>query len=131
MSTKVYFPTGPGPNDRGLSRGHIVSAVERSLQRLDTDRVEILFLHRWDDHTPLEETLRACDDLVRAGKVRYLGVSNFSAWQTMKALGVADALGAARVVCMQPMYNIVELQAEVEIFPLAAHEGLGVVLSMG
>lgn len=127
LTSKVYFPTGSGPNDRGLSRYHVVREVERSLRRLGTDRLDILFLHRWDDAVPLDETLRAVDDLVRAGKVLYLGVSNFAAWQTMKAISVATTLGAASVVCVQPMYNLVKRQAEVEILPLARHEGLGVV----
>ncbi len=127
LTTKAYYPVGEGPNDRGLSRLHITREVERSLKRLQTDRIDVFFLHHWDVNTPMEETLRALDDLVRDGKILYAGVSNFSAWQTMKALGVADEIGAQRVVCAQPMYNLVKRQAEVEILPLAVEEGIGVV----
>lgn len=125
ITTKVYFPTGAGPNDRGLSRGHILRELDRSLERLGTDYVDIYFLHRWDEHAPLEETLRAAQDAVDSGKVRYLGISNFAAWQTMKALAIADAIGGDRVTCIQPMYNLVKRQAEVELFPMALAEGLG------
>jgi aryl-alcohol dehydrogenase-like predicted oxidoreductase len=127
LTTKAYFPSGPGPNDRGSSRRHLVRSVENSLRRLGTDRVELFFLHRFDDGTPLEETLRAVDDLVTQGKILYPAVSNFSAWQTMKAVGMAGANGWARPVCSQPMYNLVKRQAEVEILPMAASEGLGVL----
>ena len=127
VATKAYFPTGAGPNDRGSSRYHLVRAVEASLRRLKTDRVDLFFLHRFDEHTPLEETLRAVEDLVRDGKILYPAVSNFSAWQTMKALGLARHHGWAPVVCAQPMYNLAKRQAEVEILPLAAAEGVGVL----
>ncbi len=126
LTTKAYFPTGRGPNARGTSRYHLVRAVEASLKRLGTDRVDVLFLHRWDARTHLEETLRAVEHLVRQGKVLYPAVSNFSAWQTMKALALADRRGFQPVVAMQPMYNLVKRQAEVELLPLAASEGLGV-----
>ena len=127
LTTKAYFPTGPGPNQRGTSRYHLVRAVEASLRRLGTDHVDVLFLHRWDERTDLEETLRAVEHLVRQGKVLYPAVSNFAAWQTMKALAVADRRGFQPVVAMQPMYNLVKRQAEVELLPLAASEGLGVM----
>jgi aryl-alcohol dehydrogenase-like predicted oxidoreductase len=126
ITTKAYFPTGPGVNDRGNSRYHLVRAVEASLRRLGTDRIDLFYLHRFDDVTRLDETLRAVEDLIRQGKVLYLGASNFSAWQAMKAVGVAERDGLSRLVCMQPMYNLVKRQAEVEILPMAAAEGLGV-----
>lgn len=126
VTTKAYFPTSKDVNARGSSRFHLVRAVEASLRRLDTDRIDLFFLHRFDDVTRLDETLRAVEDLIRQGKVLYLGVSNFSAWQTMKALGVAEREGLNRLVCLQPMYNLVKRQAEVEILPMAASERLGV-----
>jgi aryl-alcohol dehydrogenase-like predicted oxidoreductase len=126
VATKAYFPTGPGPNDRGSSRYHLVRAVEDSLRRLDTDRIDLLYVHRFDDRTGLSETLRALDDLVRSGKVLYLGASNFAAWQVMKALGMSRQQGWAPFVAIQPMYNLVKRQAEVELFPMARSEKLGV-----
>jgi len=126
LSTKAYFPTGPGPNARGSSRYHLVNAVESSLTRLGTDRIDLFFLHRFDDETELEETLRALEDLVRAGKILYPAVSNFSAWQTMKGLGIQRARAYGPFVATQPMYNLVKRQAEVEILPMARSEGLGV-----
>jgi aryl-alcohol dehydrogenase-like predicted oxidoreductase len=127
LTSKAYFPTGPDANARGASRYHLVRAVEASLRRLRTDRLDLFFLHRFDDHTPLEETLRALDDLVSAGKLLYLGASNFAAWQVMKANGVAARNGWAPLVAVQPMYNLVKRQAEVELLPMAASEGLGVM----
>jgi aryl-alcohol dehydrogenase-like predicted oxidoreductase len=126
LSTKAYFPTGAGPNDRGSSRYHLQRAVEASLQRLGTDRIDLFFLHRWDDATCLDETLRAVDDLVRAGKILHPAASNFAAWQAMKALGLARARGQAPIVALQPMYNPVKRQAEVELLPMAHSEGLAV-----
>lgn len=126
ISSKVYFPTSSDINARGLSRRHILYAVEQSLRRLNTDYLDIYFLHRFDPNTPLEETLRATDDLVRQGKVRYLGASNFAAWQIMKALGIAAREHLASLVCIQPMYNLVKRQAEVEILPMAQAEQLSV-----
>lgn len=125
LTTKAYFPTGKDANARGSSRFHLVRAVEASLRRLNTDRVDVFFLHRFDDRTDLEETLRAVEDLVRGGKVLYPAVSNFAAWQTTKALGVAARHGWAPVTCIQPMYNLVKRQAEVELLPMAESEGLG------
>jgi aryl-alcohol dehydrogenase-like predicted oxidoreductase len=127
LTTKAYFPTGKDVNARGSSRYHLVRAVEASLRRLGTDRVDLFFLHRFDDATALEESLRAVEDLVRQGKVLYLGVSNFSAWQTMKALGLAARDGLSPLCCLQPMYNLVKRQAEVELLPMAQSEGLGVL----
>ncbi|MCA9705156.1 MAG: aldo/keto reductase [Myxococcales bacterium] len=125
LTTKAYFPTGPGPNDRGTSRYHLRRAVEASLRRLGTDYVDLLFLHRMDDRTPLEETLREVEHLVAQGKVLYPAVSNFAAWQTARALGVAERHGWAPVCCVQPMYNLLKRQAESEILPLCVAEGLG------
>jgi len=127
ITSKVYFPLGAGENARGSSRYHIVRAVEASLRRLNTDRLDIYFLHRFDDFTDLEETLRAMDDLVRQGKILYPAVSNFAAWQVEKALGIAARQNLARLVCIQPMYNLVKRQAEVELLPMAQAEGLGVI----
>lgn len=126
LATKAYFPTGPGPNARGSSRYHLVRAVEASLKRLKTDRIDLLYLHRFDDETSLEETLRALDDLVRSGKVLYLGASNFAAWQVMKALGLSRQHGWSPFVAIQPMYNLVKRQAEVELLPMARSERLGI-----
>jgi len=127
LTTKAYFPTGPGANDRGSSRRHLVQAVEASLRRLQTDRIDLFFLHRFDDQTPLEETLRAVEDLVRSGKILYAGASNFAAWQVMKALGLAALHHGSPLVCLQPMYSLVKRQAEVELLPLARAEGLAVI----
>ncbi|HTJ44663.1 MAG TPA: aldo/keto reductase [Kofleriaceae bacterium] len=127
IATKAYFPTGQDPNARGASRFHLVRAVEASLRRMQTDRVDLFYLHRWDDETAIEETLRALDDLVRAGKILYPACSNFAAWQVAHALGVAAARGLAPIVAVQPMYNLVKRQAEVEILPSARALGVAVV----
>lgn len=124
LATKAYFPTGPGPNDRGSSRYHLQRAVEASLRRLGTDRIDVFFLHRMDDDTALDETLRAVEDLVRAGKILHPAVSNFAAWQTMKALGLQALHGWSPLVAIQPMYSLVKRQAEVELLPMAVSEGL-------
>jgi len=126
LATKVHFPAGPGVNDRGSSRRHITLSVEQSLRRLQTDWVDILYLHHWDEHTAIEQTLAALTSLVEQGKVMYVGISNFSAWQTMKAIAAAQAHGLSPIVCMQPMYNLVKRQAEVELFPLAVDQHLAV-----
>ena len=126
VATKGYFPTSKHPNGRGNTRYHLVRAVEDSLRRLDTDRIDIYYLHRFDDHTPLEETLRTLDDLVRAGKILYLGASNFAAWQLAHAVGVARLHSWEPLVCLQPMYNLVKRQAEVELLPYAQFKGLAV-----
>jgi aryl-alcohol dehydrogenase-like predicted oxidoreductase len=127
ITSKAYFPTGPDVNARGASRRHLMSAVEASLRRLGTDRIDLYFIHRFDSHTPLEETLRALDDLVRMGKILYPAASNLAAWQAAKALGISACHGWARFECIQPMYSLVKRQAEVEILPLAASEQVGVV----
>ncbi len=126
LASKAYFPTGSDVNARGTSRKHLRAAVEASLRRLKTDYLDVYFLHRFDDVTPLEETLRALDDLVRAGKILYPAASNFAAWQTAKALGFSAARGWARLEVLQPMYNLLKRQAEVEILPLAEDAGLAV-----
>jgi aryl-alcohol dehydrogenase-like predicted oxidoreductase len=127
LATKAYFPTGDGPNDRGGSRLHLVRALEASLRRLRTDRVELFYLHRFDDRTPLEETLRALEDLVRSGKVLYPAASNFAAWQVARGLGIAEMRGYSPFAAIQPMYNLVKRAAEVELLPMARAEGLAVI----
>jgi len=127
LASKAYFPTGAGPNDRGSSRYHLVRAVEASLRRLQTDRLDVFYLHRFDDVTELGETLRAVDDLVRAGKILYPACSNFAAWQVAHALGLQRQAGWAPLVAIQPMYNLVKRTAEIEILPMARSLGIGVV----
>jgi aryl-alcohol dehydrogenase-like predicted oxidoreductase len=128
ITTKVAGKMGGDINARGLSRRHIREAVEASLRRLKTDRIDLYILHRFDEQTPLEETLRALDDLVRQGKILYTGASNFTAWQAMKALGISAREGLSAFKCLQPMYNLVKRQAEVEILPMALAEGIGVIV---
>lgn len=127
ISSKVSSAMGSGPNDRGLSRRHIMLQVENSLRRLQTDRLDLYFLHHFDPKTPIEETLRALDDLVRQGKILYPAVSNWAAWQIAKALGVSERNHWARFECIQPMYSLVKRQVEVEILPLAQSEQIGVI----
>jgi aryl-alcohol dehydrogenase-like predicted oxidoreductase len=127
LTSKVHGPLDDDPNARGLSRRYVVRAVEASLRRLGTDRIDLYFVHKFDPDTPIEETLRALDDLVRRGLILYPAVSNWAAWQIAKALGVSARAGWARFETVQPMYNLVKRQAEVEILPLAASEGLGVI----
>lgn len=127
LTSKVYFPTSTDRNARGTSRYHMVRAVEASLRRLGTDRIDVYYLHRFDDCTALEESLRGLELLVSQGKVLYPAASNFAAWQTMKAIGLAERQGWAKLTCIQPMYNLVKRQAEVELLPLAQAEGLGVM----
>ncbi len=127
LTSKIFFPAGGGMNDQGLSRRNIMNAVEKSLKRLQTDRIDLLYLHHWDENTCIDESLRAYNTLVEQGKILYVGLSNFAAWQMMKAVGVAQLRNYAPVVCVQPMYSLVKRQAEVEILPMAEHEGLAVV----
>ena len=127
VTTKCFNPIGPDINARGGNRRHILRAVEASLRRLGTDRVEVLFMHRWDPDVPLEETLRALEDLVRAGKVLHIGASNYAAWQVAKGLGISERRGWARFDVIQPMYSLVKRQVEAEILPLARSERLGVI----
>ncbi len=127
LATKVRFRSGSGPNDVGLSRYHVMRSVEESLRRLQTDVIDLLYMHCWDPLTPLEETLRAFDDLVSAGKVRYIGVSNFKAWQLMKALGLSEQHGWVRVVAAQYQYSLVVRDIEAEFIDLCLSEGVGLV----
>jgi aryl-alcohol dehydrogenase (NADP+) len=127
IATKVYFPTGQAPNSRGLSRKHVFDAVDASLRRLEVDHVDLYQIHRWDAETPIEETLEALHDLVRAGKVRYLGASSMFAWQFAKALHLADLRGWTRFVSMQNHYNLVYREEEREMIPLCREEGIGVI----
>ena len=126
ISSKVYFNMGPDVNAGGASRLHIMQAVEASLRRLHTDRIDFYFIHRFDDQTDLQQTLRALDDLVRQGKILYPMASNFAAWQVAKALGISAMHGFARFAGIQPMYNLVKRQAEVELLPMASAENLAV-----
>ncbi|NNE30521.1 MAG: aldo/keto reductase [Saprospiraceae bacterium] len=127
IATKVRFPTSDDVNDVGLSRYHIIQGVEQSLNRLNTDRIDLLYVHCWDPITPLDETVRALDDLVRSGKVRYLGLSNFKAWQSMKAQALCDQLGAGRFIAGQYQYSLVKRDIEHEFFDLFESEGLGLM----
>jgi len=127
LATKCFNPTDADVNARGLSRRHIAQAAEESLKRLKTERVEVFYLHQHDPATPIEESLRALEDLVRAGKVLYPALSNHAAWQTQKAVDLQEAYGWARLQVIQPMYNLVKRQAEVEILPMAESNGIGVV----
>jgi aryl-alcohol dehydrogenase (NADP+) len=127
LATKVYFPVGTGPNQRGLSRKHVLAACDDSLRRLGTDYIDLYQIHRWDAETPIEETLEALDDLVRSGKVRYIGASSMFAWQLAKALYLADLRGWTRFVSMQNHYNLVYREEEREMLPLCREEGLGVL----
>ncbi|MGE0870281.1 MAG: aldo/keto reductase [Kofleriaceae bacterium] len=127
LATKAYFPTSSDDNARGSSRFHLVRAVEASLRRLATDRIDLFYLHRFDDVTDLGETLRALDDLVRAGKILYPACSNFAAWQVAHARGLAAASGWAPLVAIQPMYNLAKRTAEIEILPMARSLGLAVI----
>ena len=127
LATKVRFPTGSGRNNQGLSRAYIMQEVEASLKRLQTDVIDLYYVHCWDPLTPLAETLRALDDLVTAGKVRYIGVSNFKAWQVMKALSISDARDYARFVGAQYQYSLVKRDIEYEFIDLFQSEGVGLL----
>src|ERR1700678_4577356 len=128
VATKVRMSMGSGPNDAGLSRHHIISGCEASLRRLGTDHIDLYQVHEWDGQTPLEETLRALDLLVTSGKVRYVGASNYTGWQLMKALGTADRAGLPRFVSQQIYYSLQAREAEYELIPLAVDQGLGVLV---
>ena len=120
IATKVYSPMGGGPNERGLSRKHIMESIEGSLRRLGTDYVDLYQIHRWDDETPIEETLDALNDVVRAGKARYIGASSMFAWQLAKALHTSELHGWTRFVSMQDHYNLVYREEEREMIPCFA-----------
>ncbi len=126
IATKCFNPMGTDINARGANRRHVRRAVEASLKRLGTDRVDLLYLHHYDSFTPLEEHMRALEDVVRSGKVLYPAVSNYSAWQTQAAIGHQERNGWARLQAIQPMYSLVKRQAEVELLPMAAANGLSV-----
>lgn len=128
VSTKVAFPMGPTPNDRGLSRRHVLASAENSLRRLQRDHIDLYHLHLWDGLTPVEETLEALDLLVRAGKVRYVAVSNFSAWHVMKLIAAAGATGGPRPIAQQIHYTPHVRDAEFELLPLAVDQGLGTLV---
>jgi len=127
LATKVFFPAGEDPNAKGLSRKHIFAAVESSLRRLQTEYVDLYQVHCYDSRTPLEETLSALEALVGQGKVRYVGCSNFAAWQLAKALGISALRGLARFDCLQPRYSLVCRFADRELLPLCRDQGVGVI----
>jgi aryl-alcohol dehydrogenase-like predicted oxidoreductase len=127
LATKCRIRVGPGPNDEGLSRRHILKAIEDSLRRLATDSIDLYQAHSPDPDTPIDETLRAFEDLVRSGKVRYIGCSNYPAWQVALALGNSAAHGWAHFDCVQPRYNLLFRDIEAELLPLCRHVGLGVI----
>ncbi|MFO7768620.1 MAG: aldo/keto reductase [bacterium] len=127
IATKVFFPMGEGPNERGLSRKHIMDQAHASLRRLGTDYIDLYQVHRWDYTTPIDETLRALDDLVRQGKVRYIGASSMWAWQFAEALHISDLLGLARFDTMQNHYNLLYREDEREMIPLCCSQGVGLI----
>ena len=127
IATKGRFPTGNGPNDVGLSRRHLSRAIDASLRRLGIDRIDLYQVHGYDPLTPVEETLRALDDAVRAGKVNYVGLSNFAGWQVQKAVDVASACNLNSPVTLQPQYNLLAREIEWEIIPACQAEGLGLL----
>lgn len=127
IATKVRFAMGEGPNDEGLSRKHILSAVEASLRRLGTDYIDLYQVHRWDEDTPLEETLDALNGLVQSGKVRYIGASNFRGWQLQKAIDLSRQMGWEPFTCLQPLYNLLDRSIEWELLPVCLNEGVGVI----
>lgn len=127
LATKVFYPMGNAPTDRGLSRKHILAAIDASLRRLGTDYVDIYQIHRWDYDSPIEETMEALDCIVRSGKARYIGASSMYAWQFAKAQYVANAAGTTRFVSMQNHYNLVYREEEREMIPLCVDQGVGIV----
>jgi len=127
LATKVYFPMGDGPNEQGLSRVHILHQIEGSLNRLQTDYVDLYQTHRWDYNTPIEETLRTFDDLIHQGKIRYSGASSMWAWQFAKALWTSEQLGIARFVSMQNFYNLCYREEEREMIPLCQDQGIALI----
>ena len=127
IATKVFFEMGPGPNDGGLSRKHILSSIDASLKRLGMDYVDLYQIHRWDYNTPIEETMEALNDVVRAGKARYIGASSMYAWQFAKALYTSDLHGWARFVSMQPHYNLIYREEEREMLPLCQDQNIAVI----
>ena len=128
LATKARFPMGPGPNDAGLSRHHLMRACDASLKRLGVDHIDLYQVHEWDGLTPVEETMAALESLVASGKVRYVGVSNFTGWQLMKALGAADRAGSARFISQQIHYTLEAREAEYELVPISLDQGLGILV---
>jgi aryl-alcohol dehydrogenase-like predicted oxidoreductase len=128
LATKARMPMGEGANDAGLSRRYLIEACEASLRRLRTDHLDLYQVHEWDGHTPLEETLDTLDGLVRAGKVRYIGCSNYAAWQVTKALGISDRLGLQRFASQQIYYSLQAREAEYELVPVSLDQGLGILV---
>ena len=126
IATKAYFKTSEDVNGRGLSRFHLTKSLEQSLKRLGTDYVDLFYLHHFDEETPIEESLSTLNDFVRQGKVLYLGLSNFAAWQIMKSISITQLQNLAPISCIQPMYNLLKRQCESELLPMAQSEGLGV-----
>jgi len=127
IASKVVMPMGEGPNDRGASRGHIMDGVHASLRRLGTDYIDLLQLHQWDAETPIEETMRALDDLVRGGQVRYIGCSNYTAWQLVWSLGVSERQHFVSFVSVQPRYSLVDRSIEAELLPACREFGIGII----
>jgi aryl-alcohol dehydrogenase-like predicted oxidoreductase len=127
VATKFFNPMGPGPNDSGMSRVHVMQSIEESLRRLRTDYIDLYYVHHVDTQTPLDELLRAMDDLIRQGKVRYLACSNYEAWRLMEALWTSDSRGWSRFECYQPQYSLVVRDIEQELVPLCRYKGLGIV----
>lgn len=127
LATKAGLPTGKGPNQQGSSRRHLELELENSLKRLRTDYVDLYQIHSFDPNTPLEETLRTLDDMIRAGKVRYIGASNYAAWELMKALGISDRLNLNRFISMQTSYSLADRTPEREMVPLCIDQGLGII----
>lgn len=128
LSTKGTFGVGPGPNDKGSSRYHLIKACEDSLKRLQTDHIDLYFMHAFDALTPVDETLSALDDLIRAGKIRYIGCSNFSGWQVMKSLATSEKNGLGRYVAYQGYYSLIGRDYEWELMPLGLDQGLGLMV---
>lgn len=126
IATKAHFACGQAPTDRGSNRYHLVRSVEASLRRLDTDRIDVLYLHHYDAQTALDDTLKSLELLIQQGKILYPAASNFAAWQVMRALGIAERHGWAKLAALQPMYNLAKRQAEVELLPMAQAMGVGV-----
>ena len=127
LATKLYYPMGPGANDRGLSRKHVMASIDASLRRLRTEYVDLYQIHRWDNETPIEETMAALHDVVRAGKARYIGASSMFAWQFAKAQHCADSAGLTRFVSMQNHYNLVYREEEREMIPCCLDQEVGVI----
>ncbi len=127
IATKVRFPMGDRPNDYGLSRKHIMAGVDASLKRLQTDYIDLYQVHRWDPDTPLEETLSTLNDLVKAGKVRYIGCSNFKGWHLQKAIDICKQNGWEQFTCLQLLYNLLDRAIEWELIPICQNEGLGII----